>query len=259
MAPQATPYLGALWIGAVLFAAGIVLDQRWHATHDEFEGTSQQFEAHWLLWIGFLVVLAAAVLAFLRLAPEDRHQGFTMVLAGSAVYLPVTVWHFRRPRQRGRSRGCACPARAGRRRDHRRGGVDARRLARGSLALGGAVIERALARAYERLGARYPQRAVVLQIQLGYLVWLVTLGGLALYVEMSAGEFLRLFAFGLAFFVVHNVLYARIVRRLLLPVVAWLRGERGERQAGAVWQAAAALPLELLRRDLRQAPLAVVF
>jgi enamine deaminase RidA (YjgF/YER057c/UK114 family) len=45
VAARATPYLRVVWIGALLFIAGIALDQRWHATHDEFEGTSQQFEA----------------------------------------------------------------------------------------------------------------------------------------------------------------------------------------------------------------------
>lgn len=94
MGARATPYLRGLWIGALLFIAGIVLDQRWHATHDEFEGTSQQFEAHWLLWIGFLVVLAATVLAFVRLNPEQRHPALALLLGASAVYLPVTVWHF---------------------------------------------------------------------------------------------------------------------------------------------------------------------
>jgi hypothetical protein len=91
---RATPYLRALWIGALLFVAGIVLDQRWHATHDEFEGTSQQFEAHWLLWLGFLIVLVVTVMAFARMRPAERHPGFAVVLAASAIYLPVTVWHF---------------------------------------------------------------------------------------------------------------------------------------------------------------------
>jgi hypothetical protein len=94
VATPATPYLGALWVGATLFIAGIVLDQRWHATNDEFEGTSQQVDAHWLLWIGFLVVLAATVLAFARVRAEERHPGFAVVLAASVIYLPVTVWHF---------------------------------------------------------------------------------------------------------------------------------------------------------------------
>jgi adenylate cyclase len=121
------------------------------------------------------------------------------------------------------------------------------------------IITPVLQRAYERLGPRYPQRAVVLQIQLGYLVLLLMLAILASYLEMSAGEFLRLFALGVAFIAIHNLLYARVVRRLLLPVVTWLRGERGERQAAAAWRAAAGLPLELLRRDVRRAPLAIVF
>jgi hypothetical protein len=91
---RATPYLRALWIGALIFVAGIALDQRWHATHDEFEGISQQFEAHWLLWLGFLVVLVATVLAFVRLTQAERPRGFAVVLIASAIYLPVTVWHF---------------------------------------------------------------------------------------------------------------------------------------------------------------------
>jgi hypothetical protein len=94
MSEQATPYLRGLWVGAILFVAGIARDLQWHSTHEEFEGTSQQFEAHWLLWIGFLVILVVAVLALLRLTPEERHPGFIVVLAAAAVYLPVTVWHF---------------------------------------------------------------------------------------------------------------------------------------------------------------------
>jgi hypothetical protein len=94
MRERARPYLRALWIGAFVFIAGIARDLQWHATHDEFEGTSQQFEAHWLLWIGFVVVLVVSLLAFLRLPATARHPGFSVVLAASAIYLPVTVWHF---------------------------------------------------------------------------------------------------------------------------------------------------------------------
>ncbi|MGH2713322.1 MAG: hypothetical protein ACRDM7_05460 [Thermoleophilaceae bacterium] len=120
------------------------------------------------------------------------------------------------------------------------------------------MIQRALDRAYKRLGPRYAQRAVVLQIQLGYLVFLFAVAVLAIYIDMSAGEFLRLFVFGLAIFVVHNLLYARLVRRLLVPVVGWLRGARSEADTVTAWHAAAGLPLELLRRDIRSVPLALI-
>jgi hypothetical protein len=93
---------------------------------------------------------------------------------------------------------------------------------------GVALMQPVLERAYERLGPRYPQSAVVLQIQLGYLVWLLTLGVVALYIEMSAWEFARLFTFGLVFFVIHNLIYARITRSLLAPVTDWLGEERIE-------------------------------
>jgi hypothetical protein len=94
MNDRATPSLRGLWAGAIIFVAGIARDQVWHASHNEFEGTSQQFEAHWLLWIGFLLVFAVTILAFLRLGSDERHPGFTVVLAASTVYLPVSVWHF---------------------------------------------------------------------------------------------------------------------------------------------------------------------
>jgi hypothetical protein len=94
MSERATPYLWALWTGAVVFFAGIARDLVWHATHDEFEGTSQQFEAHWLLWIGFLLVFAVTIMAFLRLSSAERHPAFAVVLAASTVYFPVAVWHF---------------------------------------------------------------------------------------------------------------------------------------------------------------------
>lgn len=91
---RATPYLRGLWIGAFLFIAGIARDLQWHATHDEFEGNSQQFEAHWLLWTGFAVLLVAVVLTFLQLPANERHPGFTLVAVAAVVYLPVTIWHF---------------------------------------------------------------------------------------------------------------------------------------------------------------------
>lgn len=59
-----------LWAGISLDLAGLLLDQRWHASHDieqAFESWGNQAEAHWLLWIGTAATLTEAVLAFLGL------------------------------------------------------------------------------------------------------------------------------------------------------------------------------------------------
>jgi hypothetical protein len=94
MSEHAKPFLLALWAGVVIQVAGRILDGVWHANHDEFEGASQQLQAHWLLWLGILLTLAVAALAIVRLPAGERNGGFTIVLAGGALYLPVSVWHF---------------------------------------------------------------------------------------------------------------------------------------------------------------------
>jgi len=94
MSARGLKYERALLVAALVYVAGIARDLAWHATHSEFEATSQQFEAHWLLWIGFLSVLTVTVLAFARMSAADRHPGFTVGLAASALYLPVSIWHF---------------------------------------------------------------------------------------------------------------------------------------------------------------------
>jgi hypothetical protein len=92
---RATPYLRALWIGALLFVTGIVLDLRWHLEHDEFEGVSQQFEAHWLLWLGVLATLVVAYVGVRRVdIPSLERRGYAFVLGSGLAYTAVAVWHF---------------------------------------------------------------------------------------------------------------------------------------------------------------------
>jgi hypothetical protein len=93
MSPSIKPYIQAAWLGFVVQIAGRVLDARWHATHDEFEGTSQQLEAHWLLWLGVAVTLVAAGLALTRL-PRDDRPGFSLLFGFTGFYIAVAVWHF---------------------------------------------------------------------------------------------------------------------------------------------------------------------
>lgn len=87
-------YLQAVWVGVGIQIAGRILDGRWHATHDEFEATSQQIEAHWLLWLGVAITLAAAGLALLRLRDPERNSGFALLFASSVFYSGIAVWHF---------------------------------------------------------------------------------------------------------------------------------------------------------------------
>jgi len=108
--------------------------------------------------------------------------------------------------------------------------------------------QRLLKRVYRRLGPRYPRTLLILQLQLGYLVGLGGIAVLALYIDMSVGEFLRLLAVAELIYAIDAVIATRIALRWVEPVVAWLGGERGPRAAAAAWQSAASLPIELLRR-----------
>jgi hypothetical protein len=87
-------YILWLWAGIGVQILGRGLDGWWHATHDEFEGTDQQFEAHWLLWLGVLLTLVIVTAAFVRLPASERNAGWTIVLLGLILYIPVSVWHF---------------------------------------------------------------------------------------------------------------------------------------------------------------------
>ena len=109
------------------------------------------------------------------------------------------------------------------------------------------ALQRVLTRAYKRLGARYPGAAVTGQLQLVYPVVLFNLGMLALYVEMSATEFLRLMATSFGGFFVYNLLYARVARRRLEPVRAWVAGARGREETVSAWTACASFPREMMR------------
>ena len=87
-----TRQLKHLWIAFAVQAAGRLLDLRWHLTHDEFEGTAQQFEAHWLLWLGVIATLVVAI-QILR-SGEAGVRGPATAVAASCVYIPVSAWHF---------------------------------------------------------------------------------------------------------------------------------------------------------------------
>lgn len=83
----------ALWAGVALQLAGQAIDINWHSTHEEFETAPDQLQAHWLLWLGTALTLAAALVAARRTAPK-RNPGLDTTLAAGTVYVLVSIWHF---------------------------------------------------------------------------------------------------------------------------------------------------------------------
>jgi adenylate cyclase len=105
-----------------------------------------------------------------------------------------------------------------------------------------------IARLYRRLGPRYLGLAVPLMLVGGLVVGLAGTATLALYIDMSVGEFaLLVAAVELEFWVLDSALAIRLAGRHLRPVERWLAGERDDRSTTEAWRAAGALPLELLR------------
>ena len=101
---------------------------------------------------------------------------------------------------------------------------------------------------YRRLGPRYPRIALLVLLQLGYLVALAGVTVLALYIDMSWGEFLRLLAAAEVLYIADAAIATRIAQRWIQPAVVWLGGSRDPDATIRAWRAAASLPIELLRR-----------
>jgi class 3 adenylate cyclase len=103
-------------------------------------------------------------------------------------------------------------------------------------------------RVYRRLGDRYLRAALVPGFQGGHLVAVTGLVTMALYLDLSATEFLVLFAATeLVFWIPESLVALRFARRRLEPVERWLAGERDARTCVEAWRAAVTLPGELLR------------
>ena len=79
-------------VGVVVLTAGRGLDLWWHATHDDLETGIQQLQAHWLAWLGALVVLGASAVGVRRAL--HRSPGFVVVFVSAALYTLVAGWHF---------------------------------------------------------------------------------------------------------------------------------------------------------------------
>lgn len=86
--------LRRLWAAFAVQVAGRTLDFWWHATHDEFETGGDQLQAHWLVWIGTILVMAVAIGALRTGVQGQVRVGFLIVLWANALYVPIAVAHF---------------------------------------------------------------------------------------------------------------------------------------------------------------------
>lgn len=87
-------WVSALWAAFSVQVAGRLIDLQWHRTHDEFETGSDQIQAHWLVWLGTILVAAVCVIA-LRVGPGRAERiGYQVTLIANALYALVAVVHF---------------------------------------------------------------------------------------------------------------------------------------------------------------------
>jgi adenylate cyclase len=124
-------------------------------------------------------------------------------------------------------------------------------LTGGAVAFAGPLVVPGLVdRAYRRLGPRYPAVALSGEFFAAYPFIAITTAVLGLYVGMSAGEFLRIFLVFAGFQLLYTGLIATRIRGELAPITAWLAGAREPKQTLSAWNAAASLPIRILRLEV---------
>jgi hypothetical protein len=86
--------LEALWVAILVQVLGRIGDGIWHFNHDDFEGPANQLEAHFVLWVGVGMTLAAAGWALRTDRAAERRTGYLVTFVTALLYVPVAVWHF---------------------------------------------------------------------------------------------------------------------------------------------------------------------
>jgi len=84
----------ALWAAFVVQIVGRLLDLQWHRTHDEFETGTDQLEAHWLVWLGTVFVIAVTITALRIVEHGQQKRGYATALLANALYAVAALIHF---------------------------------------------------------------------------------------------------------------------------------------------------------------------
>lgn len=102
---------------------------------------------------------------------------------------------------------------------------------------------------YRRLGKHYPVAFFLLQLSVGLLVTAASLGLTVLYYDATLGEIAKLLLILEGLTVAGLSLgFARAVPRLR-PIKDWINGRRSREATVGAWDAAANLPIRVMRRD----------
>jgi class 3 adenylate cyclase len=111
---------------------------------------------------------------------------------------------------------------------------------------------------YGKLGPRYPGVFVKLELQAAFLVTAGTVLLLGAYYDASASATLQLLAIATALTAGAITWGYLRIRPRLVPIRAWIAGERGEEATARAWGAAVGLPLMLVRNGLAYPIIGVV-
>lgn len=114
------------------------------------------------------------------------------------------------------------------------------------------MLQRLLSATYARTGPRYPLAVVTVAFVLLFAVFVALIAGIALYVPVSLREYAVLVLVAGVLHALFAATSASFFRRRLAPTIEWLTGERGRAGAEAAWVAAASVPVEFFRRQIRK-------
>jgi class 3 adenylate cyclase len=96
--------------------------------------------------------------------------------------------------------------------------------------------------AFHRFGPRYPRIAIAAVLSISQPVAAGGVWLLDLYVDLSSGQFWRIFWIVQGLSLIEELLAYSVLTRLVRPADPWLEGDRTERSALRAWHALAGLP-----------------